>query len=207
MKFEVTIGRPVFFAKATKTMDGRPYRGFRLKVKIGRPALADSGLGAPTEAGMLRYWGLGDRLGRMRLILSAGLALGLAGCAQVNLNTPEPLQVDVKMKVDVENKGGISAKGEASPLSAAEERRMLSHQVQELKNDRKAGEGKDGLLVLKEMPKDPTYADYARSVIAKENAAREKLFAEKAEVEGKSAPEYAKEFAERAREGSYPGQW
>ena len=29
--------------------------------------------------------------------------MGLAGCAQVNLNTPEPLQVDVKMKVDVEN--------------------------------------------------------------------------------------------------------
>ena len=179
----------------------------KFEVTIGRPALADSGLGAPTEAGMLRYSGLGDRLGGMRLILSAGLAVGLAGCAQVNLNTPEPLQVDVKMKVDVENKGGMTAKGEASPLSAAEERRMLSHQVQELKNDRKAGEGKDGLLVLKEVPKDPTYADYARSVIAKENAAREKLFAEKAEVEGKSAPEYAKEFAERAREGSYPGEW
>ena len=75
----------------------------------------------------------------MRGILSVGLAVGLAGCAQVNLNTPEPLQVDVKMKVDVENKGAISAKGEASPLSAAEERRMLSHQVQELKNDLKTG--------------------------------------------------------------------
>ena len=84
----------------------------------------------------------------MKWLFGLGLVLGLAGCAQVNLNTPEPLQVDVKMKVDVENKGGISAKGEESPLSAAEERRMLSHQVQELKNDRKAGEGRDGLLVL-----------------------------------------------------------
>ena len=92
-------------------------------------------------------------------------------------------------------------------MSAAEERRMLSHQVQELKNDRKAGEGRDGLLVLKEVPKDPTYADYAKSVVAKENAAREKLFKEKAEVEGKTEAEYAKEFAERAREGSYPGDW
>ncbi|MEY2852279.1 MAG: hypothetical protein RL549_978, partial [Verrucomicrobiota bacterium] len=80
---------------------------------------------------------------------------------------------------------GLSAKAEESPLSAAEERRMLSHQVQELKNDRKAGEGRDGLLVLKEVPKDPTYADYAKSVVAKENSAREKLFTEKAEVEGK----------------------
>ena len=143
----------------------------------------------------------------MKGLLSLGLSMALGGCATVNLNTPEPLQVDVKMKVDVENKGGISAKGEESPLSAAEERRMLSHQVQELKNDRKAGEGKDGLLVLKEVPKDPTYADYAKSVVAKENAAREKLFREKAEVEGKSVAEYAKEFAERAREGSYPGEW
>ena len=140
-------------------------------------------------------------------LFSMLVAIGLAGCAQVNLNTPEPLQVDVKMKVDVENKGGISAKGEESPLSAAEERRMLSHQVQELKNDRKAGEGRDGMLVLKEVPKDPTYADYAKSVVAKENAAREKLFKEKAEVEGKTVAEYAKEFAERAREGSYPGEW
>ena len=143
---------------------------------------------------------------RILLIIFLGCVI-LAGCAQVNLNTPEPLQVDVQMKVDVENKGNISAKGEESPLSVAEERRMLSHQVQELKNDRKAGEGKDGLLVLKEVPKDPTYADYAKSVVAKENAAREKLFQEKAEVEGKSAQEYAKEFAERAREGSYPGEW
>jgi len=143
----------------------------------------------------------------MQFLLSMALVMCLSGCAQVNLNTPEPLQVDVKMKVDVENKGGISAKGEESPLSAAEERRMLSHQVQELKNDRKAGEGRDGLLVLKEVPKDLTYADYAKSVVAKENAAREKLFREKAEVEGKSVAEYAKEFSERAREGSYPGEW
>ena len=143
----------------------------------------------------------------MKWFFGLGLVLGLAGCAQVNLNTPEPLQVDVKMKVDVENKGGISAKAEDSPLSAAEERRMLSHQVQELKNDRKAGEGRDGMLVLKEVPKDPTYADYAKSVVAKENAAREKLFKEKAEVEGKTESEYAKNFAERAREGSYPGEW
>jgi uncharacterized protein YdbL (DUF1318 family) len=143
----------------------------------------------------------------MVALLSVLLGLALAGCASVNLNTPEPLQVDVRMKVDVENKGGLSAKAEDSPLSAAEERRMLSHQVQELKNDRKVGEGRDGLLVLKEVPQDPTYADYAKSVVTKENSARERLFAEKAEVEGKTAKEYAQEFAGRAREASYPGEW
>ena len=57
---------------------------------------------------MLRYLVWEDRLNGVRGILSMGVAMGLAGCAQVNLNTPEPLQVDVKMKVDVENKRGLS---------------------------------------------------------------------------------------------------
>jgi len=131
----------------------------------------------------------------------------LVGCAQVQLGTPEPLQVDIKMKVDVEQKGGAAGKSDKPVLSVAEERRMLSHQVQELKNDRKVGEGNNGLLVLKEIPKEAVYADYAKGVITKENAAREKLFEEKAEVEGKTAEQYAKEFAERAREASYPGEW
>jgi len=131
----------------------------------------------------------------------------LAGCAQVQLGTPEPLQVDINMKVDVEQKGGVAGKADKPVLSVAEERRMLSHQVQELKNDRKVGEANNGLLVLKETPKEAVYADYAKGVITKENAAREKLFQEKAEVEGKTAEQYAKEFAERAREASYPGEW
>lgn len=131
----------------------------------------------------------------------------LAGCAQVQLGTPEPLQVDIKMKVDVEQKGGASGKAEKPVLSVAEERRMLSHQVQELKNDRKVGEANNGLLVLKETPREAAYADYAKGVITKENAARVKLFEEKAEVEGKTAEQYAREFAERAREASYPGEW
>ena len=143
----------------------------------------------------------------VKMVLSHVLLFGLAGCAQVQLGTPEPLQVDIKMKVDVEQKGVVAAKGEKPVLSVAEERRMLSHQVQELKNDRRVGEANDGLLVLKDMPKEPAYADYAKGVVTKENAAREKLFQEKAEVEGKSAEQYAREFAERAREASYPGEW
>jgi len=133
--------------------------------------------------------------------------LFLGGCAQVQLDTPEPLQVDIKMKVDVEQKGGVSGSAEKPALSVAEERRMLSHQVQELKNDRRIGEANDGFLVIKEMPKEAVYADYAKGVITKENAAREKLFQQKAEIEGKTAEKYASEFAQRAREASYPGEW
>ena len=51
---------------------------------------------------------------KVLLIIFLGCVI-LAGCAQVNLNTPEPLQVDVKMKVDVENKGGMTAKGRHRP--------------------------------------------------------------------------------------------
>jgi uncharacterized protein YdbL (DUF1318 family) len=44
-------------------------------------------------------------------------------------------------------------------------------------------------------------------VVAKENGAREKLFAEKALIEKKSEAQYAKEFAQRVRQASYPGEW
>jgi hypothetical protein len=130
-----------------------------------------------------------------------------AGCANVNLSTSEPLQVDVKMKVDVDSKGALTGKAENSPLSAAEERRNLSHPVQALKNDRKVGEGRDGLLVLRETPSEPGYADFAQQTVTRENDARKKLFQEKATIEGKTEKEYAQEFAERAREASYPGEW
>jgi len=130
-----------------------------------------------------------------------------SGCANVNLSTSEPLQVDVKMKVDVDSKGALTTRTESSPLSAAEERRNLSHPVQALKNDRKVGEGRDGLLVLREMPAEPGYADFAQETVTRENHARKRLFQEKATLEGKTEREYAKEFAERAREASYPGEW
>jgi uncharacterized protein YdbL (DUF1318 family) len=136
-----------------------------------------------------------------------GLGICLGGCASVQLDTPEPLQVDIHMKVDVEQKGGDGEKGKNETLSVAEERRMLSHQVQVLKNDHRVGEGADGTLILKEIPKDEAYADYAKTVVTKENGTRAKLFQEKASLEGKSEAQYAKEFAERAREGSYPGEW
>jgi len=142
---------------------------------------------------------------RWGLILGLGFCLG--GCASVQLDTPEPLQVDIHMKVDVEQKGGDVGKGKSETLSVAEERRMLSHQVQVLKNDHRVGEGVDGTLILKEIPKDEAYADYAKSVVTKENGTRARLFQEKAALEGKSEAQYAKEFAERARQGSYPGEW
>lgn len=136
-----------------------------------------------------------------------GLTLALAGCANVNLSTPEPLQVDVKMKVDVDSKGALTGKADANPLSAAEERRNLSHPVQALKNDRKVGEGRDGLLALREVPAEPGYAEFAKETVARENAARKKMFLEKSALEGKTEQEYARQFAERAREASYPGEW
>jgi len=67
----------------------------------------------------------------------------------VQLDTPEPLQVDIHMKVDVEQKGGDAGKGKSETLSVAEERRMLSHQVQVLKNDHRVGEAADGTLILR----------------------------------------------------------
>ena len=48
---------------------------------------------------------MGRRVEFVKRVLSYVLLMALAGCAQVQLGTPEPLQVDIKMKVDVEQKG------------------------------------------------------------------------------------------------------
>ena len=86
-------------------------------------------------------------------------------------------------------------------------RGFISAGLAALKNDRKVGEGRDGYLVLRETPAEAGYADFARETVARENEARKRLFQEKAAIEGKTEKEYAKEFALRAREASYPGEW
>jgi hypothetical protein len=61
----------------------------------------------------------------MRKGLIMGLGVCLGGCASVQLDTPEPLQVDIHMKVDVEQKGGDGEKGKNETLSVAEEKTII----------------------------------------------------------------------------------
>src|SRR5271170_3914473 len=84
----------------------------------------------------------------------AGLLAGaccLGGCAPtVNLATPQPIKVDVGVRLDIYQKTApTKAKEEQSSLEISANRRLRSGEIQGLKNDRVVGEDRDGYLDLR----------------------------------------------------------
>lgn len=144
-------------------------------------------------------------------LASCSLILLVSGCAPtVRLDTPEPVKIDVAMKVDVythqqESSGQAGAGKEKK--TPRERRRHRMAEVQNLKNDRIVGEGNDGYLEMHTVPTDPTYADYAQRILAEENDDRKKIFDQQAEEKDKPVRQVAREFAQRAIEASFPGEW
>src|SRR5260221_7051536 len=112
---------------------------------------------------------------RTSILPLAGLVLGvgcLGGCSPtINLATPDPVKVDVGVRLDVYQKTApTKAKEEQSSLEIAANRRLRSGEIQQLKNDRVVGEDRDGYLVVRQSPPDPKYLTYAQGVAASENA-------------------------------------
>lgn len=147
------------------------------------------------------------------LILVPALS-GLAGCASVRLDTPEPVKIDVNMKVDVYNHDAPDKKpkGESAPGSGADKtpelrRKERMAEVQSLKNDHIVGEGKDGLLSVVKPPAEASYKDYAQKIVDEDNADRKQIFEADAAASKKPVTAITADFARRAREGSYPGEW
>lgn len=100
----------------------------------------------------------------------------LASCAAptVNLSTPEPVKVDIEMRLDVYQHSEENADRPASPKPAADPaqaRRNRMAELQALKNSRVVGEGRDGLLSLRVDPPGD-YGDWARATVKAENADR-----------------------------------
>lgn len=131
----------------------------------------------------------------------------LAGCSPtVNLATPEPVKVDIGVRLDVYQKTPPAKKGEQSNIAIAANRRLRSGEIQQLKNDRVVGEDRDGYLALLKPPKDATYQAYAKKVVADENADRAFLYLSSAQAQSKPLEiiegEYAKLWSDRA----FPGE-
>jgi len=141
--------------------------------------------------------------------------LTLAACAPtVKLTTPEPVKIDVNMKVNVvteqsENpkSGEANAEKAKNAASPQERRRLRMQEVQTLKSDSKIGEGNDGFLHIVEKATDKPYARYIDRIVTEENADRAAIFKQQASVENKSVSDIAKDFANRANQSSFPGEW
>lgn len=101
----------------------------------------------------------------------------LTGCKTlpaIPLTTPEPLKVDLTMRLDVYqyrgeepgNKEEIRTVGEA-----VERQRNRMAEIQELKNNRVIGEDHRGLISLRQTPAG-TWGDYVKRTVEEENTDR-----------------------------------
>ena len=120
-----------------------------------------------------------------------GIALAvLTGCSAptVNLSTAEPIKVDISMRLDVydHNKSAAQKSSATSATNEPESRRRnRMADIQNFKNSRLVGEGRDGLLSIRvDTPGDD--GDYVRKTVAAENDDRITLMKTIADKEQKS---------------------
>jgi uncharacterized protein YdbL (DUF1318 family) len=133
----------------------------------------------------------------------------LAGCSPtVNLATPEPVKVDVGMRLDVYQKTApTKAKEEQSSLEIAANRRQRVGEIQGLKNDRIVGEDRDGYLDLRKPPTDPKYLAFAKGIVDAENSDRLYLYSTNAQTQNKPLEMIESDYAKLWHDRAFPGEW
>lgn len=140
------------------------------------------------------------------LLLAATLA---SGCSPtIKVATPDPVKIDVNMKVDVYTKTDPrKQKEEVNQMQAAIARRNRMAEVQSLKNDRLIGEDREGYLAIRKVPDDPKYAEYEKSIVNGENNDRAVIYLATAEKDGKPMEMVQRDYAKLWRDRSFPGEW
>ncbi len=155
-------------------------------------------------------------------LLTAGLpVLTLAGCGvsrslenaarNIQLNTPEPIRMDMKITLDVyqHDAGNKEKAGEKKDAEAAEvNRRKYNRQkeIQELKNQRLVAETHRGLLFLREQPAG-AYGDYVKKTVDDENTDRKSIMIDDAARQKRELHDIEKERWEAAVKEAFPGEY
>jgi uncharacterized protein YdbL (DUF1318 family) len=133
----------------------------------------------------------------------------LSGCAPtINLATPKPITLDIGVRLDIYQKTPpTKANSEQSAINVAKNRRLRSGEIQQLKNDHVIGEDRDGLLEIRNPPKDPKYLAYANQVVSDENADRSFLYLNNAQAQNKPLESIESEYAQLWASRAFPGEW
>jgi hypothetical protein len=151
-----------------------------------------------------------------RHVAFAMLICLLAGCRgiPVKVQTPEPLQVDVNIRVDihqrkVEAESDVQAAAPTSDAGTSDEesrRRDRMGQIQSLKNSRLVGESRTGLLQIIRLPPG-AYGQEVERAVAAENADRTELMRTEAARRRVPLATVEAEQATQWRERAFPGEW
>jgi len=145
-------------------------------------------------------------------LATTATALFLTACAgpTVNLSTPQPIKVDIAMRLDVYQQAKEAAKKSTSSVATStdpvEARRNRMADIQTFKNSRLVGEGRDALLAIRvETPGD--YGDFIRKTVDAENADRMALMKSDAEKQKASLPQIQTKQASLAAKLAFKGEW
>jgi uncharacterized protein YdbL (DUF1318 family) len=147
--------------------------------------------------------------------LAASVAL-LAGCraVPVHITTPEPLQVDVTVRMDifqhkVQAAEDATTSAPTSDTGTSDEetrRRERMGQIQSFKNSRLVGENRNGLLTIIRLPPGE-YGRQVEQVVAAENADRTELMRTQAAARRVPVATIEAEQAAQWRDRAFPGEW
>jgi len=137
------------------------------------------------------------------------MLLSLGGCAPtIKIATPDPVKLDVNMRVDVYSKQDPKKQQQDTTQSqVATERRARMAEVQSLKNDRVVGENREGYLEIHTLPADAKYAAYAKTTVSAENNDRAIIYTANAQTESKPVELVQREYAQLWRDRAFPGEW
>ncbi len=151
-------------------------------------------------------------MSRRLIALTVLLAAGCKG-PTVSLSTPEPIVVDINMRVDVYERGGGSAgataakpKQSGNVPAADASRRARMGDIQTFKNSRLVGENRQGLLVVRDQPAG-SYGQYVAKMVSEENADRLVLMRQLAAERNMSLEDVQQQQGELWRNRSFSGEW
>ncbi len=142
-------------------------------------------------------------------------SLLLSACAgpSIRVSTAEPIEVDIKMRVDVYQHGSAEVKktpgsvAANAPQSTPESRRRNRiADIQNFKNSRLVGEGHNGLLSVISTPPGE-YGQYVLKTVEEENADRTEVMKAVAERTRRPLPEIQAEQAAEWRTRSFKDEY
>ena len=155
-----------------------------------------------------------------RAASALALVMLLGGCGgfPVHVSTPQPLKVDITMRVDIVQRAkqttedtGEEKAPEPEPQAGAKEaiesrRRDRMAEIQRFKNSRLVGENHYGLLTILEAPAGP-YGQRVKETVDAENADRKALMKTLAAEHHVAQSRIEADQATLWRERAFPGEW
>lgn len=148
----------------------------------------------------------------LELSFLAGLLFFLSACEtfKVNLSSPDPIKVDVNMRLDVyQYRGEEPGKPDAAQVSyeeAVTRQRNRMAEVQKLKDNRLVGEDHRSLLHLREKP-GGEWGVYVERTVTAENEDRLLLMRHAAQENNRALHEVQDEQWKLRTDKAFKGEW